>query len=519
MATSTNCRIPDPLRVTGSNVADDWRRFREQYSNYEIASDLSDKTQEKRAAVFLTCIGNDAYDIYRAMEFEQAEDRKKLDPILAAFEAFCVGAVNVTYERYVFNRRVQESGERFETFLGDVRRLARSCEFAAVEESMIRDRIVVGIRDETTRHKLLQVRDLTLAKAIDICKASEAAGRQLKAMSGTDAVQALHSSRRSSARGRGRNRDKSKHRSPRADSGHRQEKNLKCKYCNRSHEQRKEACPAYGQTCRRCSKRNHFESVCQSKTVSGKKSGQQAVNELETDEELLVLGDADADRWHTRLKIDNRTVRFLLDCGATVNLLPESFVQSIGRMHEVRMSTSTIRMFDKSQLQTRGMITLSVQHPRTLQYYDLEFYVAAKHDKPLLGFHACRALQLLRVVEENICEAQASTEGDPSSTTCITETDVFREYADLFDGVGLLEGDVHLEIDPTVPPVQMPLRRLPIGVRDQVAAELQRLEANGIITPVTEPSPWISALLAVAKPDNRIHRSKAPEQGAETGTI
>jgi len=178
MAAVNNYRLPDPLRVTGSNVAEDWRRFREQYENYEIASDLTDKTQEKRAAVFLTCIGNEAYDVYRSMEFDQAADRKKLDPVIAAFEKFCIGAVNVTYERYVFNRRVQDNGERFDAFLGDVRRLARSCEFAAVEESMIRDRIVVGIYDETTRHKLLQVRELSLAKAIDICKASEAAGRQ-----------------------------------------------------------------------------------------------------------------------------------------------------------------------------------------------------------------------------------------------------------------------------------------------------------------------------------------------------
>ena len=100
MATNTNYRVPDPLRINGSNVADNWRRFREQYEYYEIASDISDKSQEKRAAVFLTCIGNDAYDVCRAMEFEDAENRKKLDPIIAAFENFCVGAVNVTYEQW-----------------------------------------------------------------------------------------------------------------------------------------------------------------------------------------------------------------------------------------------------------------------------------------------------------------------------------------------------------------------------------------------------------------------------------
>ena len=52
------------------------------------------------------------------------------------------------------------------------------------------------------RPKLLQVCDLTLAKAVDICKASEAAGKQLKAMAGTDEVQPLQSSKRQ-AFGRG----------------------------------------------------------------------------------------------------------------------------------------------------------------------------------------------------------------------------------------------------------------------------------------------------------------------------
>jgi hypothetical protein len=62
---------------------------------------------------------------------------------------------------------------------------------------MIRDRIVVGVRDDVTRHKLLQQRDLTLARAINICKASEAAARQLRVMtsSSADEVNAAMSAR------------------------------------------------------------------------------------------------------------------------------------------------------------------------------------------------------------------------------------------------------------------------------------------------------------------------------------
>ena len=166
-----------------------------------------------------------------------------------------------------------------------------------------------------------------------------------------------------------------------------------------------------------------------------------------------VLSDDDTDRWYTRLKINDRSVRFLLDCGATVNLLlAEAFVRSIGRIGDVRPSTATLRMFDKSKLQTSGVITLSVHQPHTLSTHELQLHVATKHDQPLLGFHACRALQLLRVVAENICEVQAAPAASAtSSTSCVAERDVLAEYTDLFDGVGLLEGDVHLETDPTVP--------------------------------------------------------------------
>ena len=41
--------------------------------------------------------------------------------------------------------------------------------------------------------------------------------------------------------------------------------------------------------------------------------GQHAVNELETEEELLVLSDADMNRWYTRLKFaTERYVSYLI---------------------------------------------------------------------------------------------------------------------------------------------------------------------------------------------------------------
>ena len=140
-------------------------------------------------------------------------------------------------------------------------------------------------------------------------------------------------------------------------------------------------------------RQNHFESICMSK-AAGSQSTRHDVNDLDADEELLTLGDAGSDRWRTRLIFDDRKISFLLDCGATVNLIAASLIQAMGRMKDVRPTTAKLRMFDSSQLQTSGVITLTVNHPHTARLYDLDFYVATKNDQPLLNFKACSALDL-----------------------------------------------------------------------------------------------------------------------------
>src|SRR6218665_2703926 len=109
-------------------------------------------------------------------------------------------------------------------------------------------RVVVGVKDDATRHKLLQVRDFTLRKAIDICKASESAGQQLRAMTAQEHVQALQPSQTVRSR---RSR-------PTASTPSKVSLN-RCKYCGRTHEPRRELCPAYGQTCHRCPKNRTLE--------------------------------------------------------------------------------------------------------------------------------------------------------------------------------------------------------------------------------------------------------------------
>jgi len=84
--------------------------------------------------MFVACISADTYDIYSKMEFTDEADRRDSTRLLEAFEKHCLGEINEVYERYVFNRRQQEPGETFDSFVGDLRRLVKSCSYEAVEK-------------------------------------------------------------------------------------------------------------------------------------------------------------------------------------------------------------------------------------------------------------------------------------------------------------------------------------------------------------------------------------------------
>ena len=56
----------------------------------------------------------------------------------------------------------QEANEIFDSYLVSLRRLASSCEFAQLEEELIRDRIVLGTKDGGVRARMLREPAMTL---------------------------------------------------------------------------------------------------------------------------------------------------------------------------------------------------------------------------------------------------------------------------------------------------------------------------------------------------------------------
>lgn len=118
-------------------------------------------------------MGSDALRVFDGLKFPNVADREKMDAVIKAMEGFCVGQTNEIYERYTFNKRDQVPNATIDAYVAMLRTLARACKYEALEDEMIRDRIVLGIRDNSTRKKLLQEKKLDLQRCIDICRANE----------------------------------------------------------------------------------------------------------------------------------------------------------------------------------------------------------------------------------------------------------------------------------------------------------------------------------------------------------
>ena len=66
-------------------------------------------------------------------------------------------------------------------------------------------------------------------------------------------------------------------------------------------------------------------------------------------------------------------------------------------------------------------------------------------------------------------------------------------------GVGRLEGEYRIRLDEAVSPVQHPPRQVPVARREPLRNKMDNMVETGIITPVTEPTPWVYSMVAITK--------------------
>lgn len=175
-----NLKQPKPMIMEG-DLALNWKKFKQAFQLYLTATGGIRKDDEVQAAVLLHCIGEEAMELFEILGLTEEQKNRK-DDIMEKFESYFISKTNPSMERHRFNMRTQGPQEKFDEFLKKLKTIAASCEFGDLKDSLIKDRIVCGVQDRRVKDRLLREDNLTLVKAVDICKAAEMTDKHLRDM-------------------------------------------------------------------------------------------------------------------------------------------------------------------------------------------------------------------------------------------------------------------------------------------------------------------------------------------------
>ena len=149
---------PPPLEIHDTYASEKWKKIRLAWSNYLLATELNTKPGAVQVATLLTVTGEEARDIYSTFaDWAEEGDETKIKPVLEKFAAYCMPRNDVPFERYKFNRRIQEAGESCDQYKTALRKLAEGCNFRKITpEEILRDRLIFSISDTKVRQRLLR---------------------------------------------------------------------------------------------------------------------------------------------------------------------------------------------------------------------------------------------------------------------------------------------------------------------------------------------------------------------------
>ena len=120
-----------------------------------MALGLSEQGDEAQVntLILIYAMGDEGDDILRSFAIS-ADDRMVYETVKGKFDEHFVPRMNVIFERAKFNMRRQEEGESVDTYITALYSLAEHCDYGALHNEMVRDRIVVGIRNRALSERM-----------------------------------------------------------------------------------------------------------------------------------------------------------------------------------------------------------------------------------------------------------------------------------------------------------------------------------------------------------------------------
>ncbi|XP_048482870.1 uncharacterized protein K02A2.6-like [Plutella xylostella] len=450
---------------------DKWCEYKERLLCALDAAGVSAEPadEQKARSLFLSQCGKDTYSLIVSLLVPKRPTSVGFYDILLVLDKFYEPEVNEILEAGKFHKRLQIQGESVQDFVSAISLMAAKCNFVDLKRQL-RDRLVLGVRDDRLRRDLLKTTDLTYERAVQLCLNYQAAFHDL--YPDTSEMKQTPSSV-----------------SEPMDIG--RIKSIECRHCAQSHKAG-ERCPFMKAKCFYCKKFGHIASACMKK--SGKVHQVGGDDQPTTPSEDMMGVYVCSDNSYrapitAELTIDGAKLSMEVDTGASRSIISEETYRKLWQVAPPLQSTNV-----KLVTWTREPLkVLGVTHVRVVlgnKEAQCELLVVSGKGPSLLGRNWFQALCL-------------DVEG-----LCWTDDKISRlmsEFPDLFkETLGEYKGpEISLHVRPDAKPRFLKARPVPFPLKKQVEEELNRMVESGVLTPVRY-SKWATPLRLVKKDDGAL---------------
>lgn len=517
-----------------------WTRWVERLG---LALEIFNCEQSKQRKFLLHYMGADTYNILCDRVYPRLSKELSFDEIVKELKEYFDPEPNEILENYRFYLYKQKEEHSCDEFLKELRRLSAHCNFGAYLDTALRNQFVFGLKSQPMRIRLLEKKDLTLAKAIEIAKAMEASNRggaEISAEKST--VNAIH------------NRDKAKKRvftnsGPVKKQTNGQSSKKSCYRCG-SDQHLANSCTHTNSVCRFCDKKGHLQAVCFKK----KKTDTNQIEEEELQqldellpiyEDLFFVSNSTStlrSKLFYVLIVNNISISFEIDSGAPVTIMSLADAQRHFGKLKLQHNDTGLSSYCHTQIDVLGFIYVNVT--TKVKSPAVKLYIVRSDRKPLLGREWLRLIKLdwaaiiRNLLNSNNTVRQIHASPTPTFTSSSTHTPthtpkltslhrasidsatpnntvtsispaivsegikkLISKFTRVFntESTGKITGTqarLHLMEDAT--PKFFKARRVPFPLVQAVEKELDKLVSDGILTKV-DTSDWATPIVPVPK--------------------
>ena len=503
---------PPSMDWNASSVPAEFASFK-QTCDLVFDGPYSGKSEKEKVSYLLLWVGRPGLQIYNSWSFADPADKYKLQELYSRFERHLQPKVNSWLARFQLQQCRQDTTESADDFICKCRNLAAKCKFsdATEVETRLMEQLIVGTRFKAVQEKLLEKGDSlsSLDAALDVARTHEATVSQMAELShavgGSSQPNAHVDVVQSQSHSQPHPSNRSKVSSSQLGV------TTKCQFCGKEAHDRS-VCPARAVTCHFCKKVGHFQKVCrqkrrsslqQSSPVSSPRPSHNQVDALSatsnssaeiSSDYFLGTVEAGNNPWYVHVTLNGVGINMKLDTGADVTAIPTS-VYSLLDSGALEPTSRVLSGANASKLAVEGVFQADMKARDVLVQQNV--FVVADLKQPLLGRPAIKALGLVSLSSsvEDVCTVSAGPGG------ICDQRSAEEQFPALFLPLGKLSGDPYvISLTDDARPVALSSpRRVPIPLLEKVKDELARMQAQGIILPVDQPTDWCSGLVVVPK--------------------